>query len=100
MTEYRTLRHSRIGWNQLVPGGPAMPARRGLELLTLYTWDASTAGSFSSRQLVARNFHVDPAFLAHTIRTYAAESAHRSRIGTAGELARLQETFAAGPSAH
>jgi hypothetical protein len=82
----------RIGWDQLVPGGPAAP--RGPDGLTLYTWDA---GSFRSRRVPIRDFHVDPAFLAHAIRTYAAESAHRPAIGTAAELARLRETFTAGP---
>jgi hypothetical protein len=97
IVDQRPIRRHTIGWDELVPGGPPPPATRNPVLLTVYTWTASTAGSFAPRQLPAVDWHVDPAFLAHTLRSYADHSKGRAAIGTDAELARLQATFAADP---
>jgi len=95
----RPMKRITIGWDELVPGGPPPPITRDPTYLIVYTWTASTAGSFAPRKLPARDWHVDTAFLAHTLRTYADHPRSRAAIGTPAELARLQETFAPKPPA-
>jgi hypothetical protein len=93
ITDQRPVKRLTIKWDELVPGYPQPPATRNPKQLTVHSWTASTAGAFTPLHLSVRDWHVDPAFLAHTIRTYVEHSQRRAAIGTAAELARLQETF-------
>jgi len=98
ITDQRQAKRLMINWDELVPGCPHLPATRNPRQLTVHSWTASTAGAFTPQHLPVRDWHVDPAFLAHTIRTYVEHSKRRAAIGTAAELARLQETFTHFPA--
>ena len=98
ITDHRPVKCLTIKWDELVPGGPQLPATRNPRQLTVHSWTASTTEAFTPQHLRVRDWHVDPAFLAHTIRTYVEHSKRRDAIGTAAELARLQETFTHSPA--
>ena len=98
ITDQRPVKRLTITWDELVPGCPHLPATRNPRQLTVHSWTASTTEAFTPQHLPVRDWHVDPAFLAHTIRTYVEHSKRRAAIGTAAELARLQETFTHFPA--
>ncbi|MFD6565196.1 hypothetical protein [Micromonospora profundi] len=83
------VRRTVIRWDQLLPGGPRPPARRtaNLTLLRQPTTPGRSPVPFS---LPVGSLHVDPTFLADTIRHYVEHPEHRSAIGTEHELDRLR----------
>ncbi|WP_412736731.1 hypothetical protein [Krasilnikovia sp. MM14-A1259] len=79
-------------WDELVPGGPALPATPNPREITLYRQPPADAPLwFLPWRLPAYPLHVDPAFLAHTLRRYLDHPECRDRVGTAEELAALHE---------
>lgn len=90
ITVQRMASRRRIGWNELCPGGWPPPTGRKPRNLTLYRMAGPTPGGYPKpEQLPVGQLHVDPAFLADTIRHYVEQPAHRHNIGTEHELARL-----------
>ncbi|RZU49486.1 hypothetical protein EV385_1236 [Krasilnikovia cinnamomea] len=85
----------RFGWNDLVPGMPPPPAKPSPRVVTLYRRppDASH-GPFLPWRLPADRLHVDPAFLALSLRRYLDHPEHRQAIGTAEEIAALRDSAA------
>ena len=88
LTLQNLIRRTRLGWADLVPGHPVPPAHRETRHLLVRLPSAA-------RTLRTGDLHVDPAFLAFTIRQYIAEPGHREAIGTAAERSRLELAFPA-----
>ncbi|GAA3339882.1 hypothetical protein GCM10020358_25270 [Amorphoplanes nipponensis] len=91
VTLRRYLSRSRVPWDDLLPGGPPLPARRDPEHLDLYRL---TVGVTAPVRLPAGRLQVDSAYLAHTIRYYAEHPERRESIGTAQGQAALRSSFA------
>ncbi|MFG3554904.1 hypothetical protein ACGGAQ_10965 [Micromonospora sp. NPDC047557] len=84
------IRRSFLPWNRLLAGGP-MPPARGAANLTLMRLPATPGGRAPvGYPLPIARLHVDPAFLAHTIRHYVEHPEHRPAIGAADERERLR----------
>ncbi|GAB1693677.1 hypothetical protein [Krasilnikovia sp. M28-CT-15] len=83
----------RFGWDELVPGGPPPQAKPNPRVITLYRCPpAGSPGPLLPWHLSADRLHVDPAFLALSLRRYLDHPEHRSAIGTAGELVALHDS--------
>jgi hypothetical protein len=83
----------RVAWDELVPGGPPLPAKRNPEGLAVYRL---AAGVTAPVLLPAGRLHVDSAFLAHTIRYYTEHPEQRGSIGTQAGLDALRSAFGDG----
>ncbi|MFG1837970.1 hypothetical protein ACGFH8_05955 [Micromonospora sp. NPDC049175] len=77
-----------LPWDRLVPGGPPPPPRKAatIPLLRVHPVQGKPPYPYP---LAAGRLHVDPGFLANTIRQYVEHPEHRTAIGTPGELDRL-----------
>lgn len=84
-------RRLRVGWSELLPGGPPAPDKRNPHQLTVYRM---RGGLQQPVHLPALRLQVDSAFLAHTLRYCTDNPAQRATIGTAAGLADLQASFA------
>jgi len=84
-----------IKWDDLLPGGPAPPATRGLtSQITLYLRPLVPEAMMPSAHVPVGQLGVSPAFLAATIRHYVEQPERRPSIGKAEELTRLRAAFA------
>ncbi|BFU43141.1 hypothetical protein KRMM14A1004_13780 [Krasilnikovia sp. MM14-A1004] len=87
-----------FGWDELVPGGPPPPTGRNPRVVTVYRRPPpESPHTFRPWHLRADRLHVDPAFLAHTLRRYLDHPEHRPAIGTEEELAALRAAFTPSP---
>jgi hypothetical protein len=95
ITVQRLMTRISVGWGQLAPGGLPPATKRDLPFPPTYPATASspTADFMKRRPLPVRELQLDPAFLAHTIRTYVDLPERRSAISTGSELAGLQFGF-------
>lgn len=89
LTLRNLFRRTRLDWAGLVAGHPRPPVSR--ETRTLLVRPA--ADPSRPAKLRTGDLHVDPAFLAFTIRQYTEQPDHRDAIGTATELSRLEAAF-------
>jgi hypothetical protein len=89
----RPLGRLRLAWQELIPGGPPLPAKRNPESLAVYRL---AAGVTAPVLLPAGRLQVDSAFLAHTIRYYTEHPEQRGSIGTQAGLDALRSAFAGG----
>lgn len=80
----------RLGWDELLPGGPPRPAKRQPNALVVYRM---RPGGPEPVNLPAGWLQVDSAFLAHTIRYYADHPDRRATIGSAAGLQELESSF-------
>ncbi|MET8084598.1 hypothetical protein [Micromonospora sp. NPDC005237] len=84
------IRRTFLPWDRLLAGGPKPPAR-GAANLSLMRLPATPGGRAPvGYPLPIARLHVDPTFLAHTIRHYVEHPEHRPAIGTADERERLR----------
>lgn len=84
----------RIGWNELLPGGPPPPTGRRPRNVTLYSMSGTAHGAHPvPLQLPVGQMQVDAAFLADAIRHYVEQPGRRPGIGTEAELANLGAQF-------
>jgi hypothetical protein len=92
LTIRRVLRRrTRLAWDDLAPGGPQPPAKRGQRQLKVYLAAPPVFGRYpSSEDIPIGWLHVDPAFLAAALRHYVAHPEDRAAIGSTEELTRLQ----------
>jgi hypothetical protein len=86
----------RLAWDELIPGGPPLPAKRNPDGLAVYRL---AAGSTAPALLPAGRLQVDSAFLAHTIRYYTEHPEQRGSIGTQAGLDALRSAFGGGQGA-
>ncbi|WCN80162.1 hypothetical protein [Micromonospora sp. LH3U1] len=91
ITKQGLTRRTFLRWDRLLPGGPPPP--RGTANVTLQRHPATPGGPPVPSLLPTVSLHVDPAFLADTIRHYVEHPEHRSAIGTRHELDRLREAL-------
>jgi hypothetical protein len=105
LTVHRLGRPDRIRWDDLAPGGPPPPAERKPKVLRLHLNSPPIWGwHYPSKDLPVGRLHIDPAFLAGTVRHYVEQPWHRPAIGTEAELDRLRSVLvpppvtAAGPT--
>lgn len=93
LTLHRYRGRLRLAWDELMPGGPPLPARRDPERLDVYRL---AAGATAPVRLPAGRLQVDSAFLAHTIRYYTERREQRGGIGTPAGLDALRSAFGGG----
>ncbi|MET8369877.1 hypothetical protein [Micromonospora profundi] len=89
ITKQWLARRAFVRWDRLLPGGPPPPARRTANL-TLMQQPATPGRPPVPFSLPMGPLHVDPTFLAETIRHYVEHPEHRSAIGTQHELDRVR----------
>ncbi|MET8549641.1 hypothetical protein ABZ356_17760 [Micromonospora zamorensis] len=93
ITKQSVTRRTFLRWDRLLPGGPPAPPR-GAATITLQRQPATPGGPPVPSPLPTGPLHVDPAFLAETIRHYVEHPEHRAAIGTQQELDRLLAALA------
>jgi hypothetical protein len=81
LTIRRLWRTTRLAWDQLYPGGPR-PISKHERSMRIYLKGAPVAGTWPGVDIPVRWLHVDPAFLADTIRHYVEHPEDRATIGT------------------
>ncbi|MEU5905441.1 hypothetical protein ABZ780_13825 [Micromonospora sp. NPDC047467] len=89
ITKQGLARRAFVRWDRLLPGGPPSPARRTVNL-TLMQQPATPGRPPVPFSLPMAPLHIDPTFLAETIRHYVEHPEHRSAIGTQDELDRVR----------
>lgn len=92
ITSYGLVGRTSLRWDRLLPGGP-LPPPRGAANLTVMLLPAVPGDPPGTWALPARRLHVDPGFLANTIRQYVEHPDHRTAVGTRTELDRLHATL-------
>jgi hypothetical protein len=97
----RRLSSTTIAWDDLAPGGPPAPANRAPRHITVYlTGPDPLHRSRKSQNIPTRRLHIDPTFLAATIRHYVDHPEDRPAIGTPEEMTHLQTAIAAPTTGH
>ncbi|MEU8085560.1 hypothetical protein AB0B57_18300 [Micromonospora sp. NPDC049101] len=86
------VRRTFLPWDRLVPGGPPPPPPKAASI-PLMRVPAVPGKPPYPYPLAAGRLHVEPGFLANTIRQYVEHPEHRSAIGTQRELDRLHATL-------
>ncbi|MFF0154344.1 hypothetical protein [Micromonospora sp. NPDC005203] len=92
ITDQGLVRRTFLSWDRLLPGGPPPPPRwaASIPLMRLAPAPEKPPHPYP---LPAGRLHVDPAFLANTVRQYVEHPEHRTAIGTQRELDRLHVTL-------
>ncbi|MFF0470648.1 hypothetical protein ACFYPX_24835 [Micromonospora zamorensis] len=93
ITKQSVTRRTFLRWDRLLPGGPPAPTRNAATI-TIQRQPATPGGPPVPSPLPTGPLHVDPAFLAETIRHYVEHPEHRAAIGTQQELDRLRAALA------
>jgi hypothetical protein len=93
------FRHTAMAWDQLDRTGTTSPSRDEKTLHVNRTGHLVAGAPSTSVKIPVSDLHIDPDFLAATIRHYVEHPEHRYAIGTADELRRLQSTLS-GPGGH
>ncbi|MET8040270.1 hypothetical protein ABZU25_05305 [Micromonospora sp. NPDC005215] len=80
-----------LRWDHLLPGGPPPPTRKAasIPLMRLAAMPGKPPHAYP---LPVGRLHVDPGFLANTVRQYVEHPDRRTAIGTQRELERLHAT--------
>jgi hypothetical protein len=82
VTLQRVLRTVRLSWDDLRPGGPLPPKGRRPRELTLELTGEPMFGSYTpTESLPLYQLHIDPTYLADTIRYYVDHPEARATIG-------------------
>jgi hypothetical protein len=84
VTLQRVPRTVRVSWDELRPGGPLPPKGRRPRELTLELTGEPVFGDYSpTESLPLYRLHIDPTYLANTIRYYVEHPEARAGIGAA-----------------
>jgi hypothetical protein len=95
LTIRRLRRRSEINWDELAPGGPLPPTRRGTSQITLYRKPPRPGTVPPAEKMPIGWLQVSPEFLTAVIRHYVEQPEQRNGIGTEAELDRLRTTLPA-----
>ncbi len=95
ITIRRLRRRSEINWDELAPGGPLPPTRRGTSQITLYRKYPRPGTGPLAGKIPIGWLQVSPEFLTAVIRHYVEQPEQRNGIGTEAELDRLRTTLPA-----